>query len=45
VECGSGQRDAALTTLNRLLVFAPDNDRAHAMSQAIRDGRQSCGAK
>jgi predicted CXXCH cytochrome family protein len=45
VECGSGQRAAALATLNRLLVFAPDNDRAHAMNQAIRDGRQSCGAK
>ncbi len=45
VQCGSGQREAALATLDRLLVFAPDNDRAHAMEQVIRDGKQSCGTK
>lgn len=45
VQCGGGQREAALATLNRLLAFAPDNARAHAMEQAIRDGRQSCASK
>ena len=42
VLCGSGQRDAALVTLDRLLRFAPDNDRARKMAVAVRSGRQSC---
>jgi predicted CXXCH cytochrome family protein len=43
VECGTGQREAALATLDRLLYFAPDNERARAMSVAIRSGRRNCG--
>ena len=42
VECGAGERDAAMDTLGRLLVFAPDNSRARAMLEAIRSGRQPC---
>jgi predicted CXXCH cytochrome family protein len=42
VECGAGQRDAALATLDRIRIFAPDNDRARAMQSAILSGRESC---
>jgi predicted CXXCH cytochrome family protein len=45
VECGAGQRSATLATLDRLLTFDPDNDRARAMMGAIRSGKQSCDAK
>ena len=42
VECETGQRGAALATLDRLLLFAPDNERARAMSVEIRSGKRSC---
>ena len=42
VECASGRRDDALKALERILVFAPDNDRARTMLAAIQAGRQSC---
>ena len=45
VECGSGQRTAALATLERILTFSPDNGRAQAMVAEIRSGKQSCGTK
>jgi predicted CXXCH cytochrome family protein len=45
VECGVGERNAAIETLARLLIFAPDNGRGRTMLEAIRSGRQSCGAK
>ena len=45
VECGAGQSGASLATLNRLLTFDPDNERAKAMMGAIRSGKQSCEAK
>jgi predicted CXXCH cytochrome family protein len=45
VECGTGQRGAALATLDRLLLFAPDNERARAMSVEIRSGKRSCGSQ
>jgi predicted CXXCH cytochrome family protein len=45
VECGAGQRTAALATLERLLTFSPDNGRAQAMAADIRSGKQSCGTK
>jgi predicted CXXCH cytochrome family protein len=43
VECGMGQRDAALATLDRLLLFAPDNRRTRSMAAEIRSGNRSCG--
>ena len=45
VECALGQRSAALATLDRLLLFAPDNERARAMSVEIRSGKRSCGGQ
>ncbi|MGB6691549.1 MAG: tetratricopeptide repeat protein, partial [Terracidiphilus sp.] len=45
VQCAAGQREAAVATLNRLLTFAPDNDRAREMLGALRSGQQSCAAK
>jgi predicted CXXCH cytochrome family protein len=45
VQCRTGQRTAALATLERLLAFSPDNGRAQAMAADIRSGKQSCGAK
>jgi len=43
VECGAGHRAAALATLDRLLTFSPDNEKAQAMENRIRSGKQSCG--
>jgi tetratricopeptide (TPR) repeat protein len=45
VQCGSGNRNATLATLDRLLIFAPDNGRARAMAAAIRSGKRSCGTE
>ena len=45
VQCAADQREGAVATLNRLLTFAPDNDRARSMLGAIRSGQQSCAAK
>lgn len=45
VECRSGERGAAIETLNRLREFAPDNTRARAMLDAIRSGHESCAAR
>ena len=45
VECASGDRDSAVATLERLRTFAPDNDRARQMLEAIEAGRQSCNGK
>ena len=42
VQCQSGERVAAEQTLHRILVFAPDNQRAHAMQTAIETGKQPC---
>jgi tetratricopeptide (TPR) repeat protein len=45
-ECRLGQKGDAEATLNRLLSFAPDNQRARAMAAALAGGRQACpGAK
>jgi hypothetical protein len=38
-------RHAASATLDRLLLFAPDNERARAMSVEIRSGKRSCGSQ
>jgi tetratricopeptide (TPR) repeat protein len=45
MECGAGERSAALSSLDRVLVFSPDNDRARTMAAEIRSGKQSCGTK
>jgi predicted CXXCH cytochrome family protein len=45
VQCAAGQREAAVSTLDRLLTFAPDNDRARSMLGAIRSGQQGCAAR
>ena len=45
VECAEGERDAALATLRRILVFAPDDGQASSFEQKIRSGRQSCGRR
>ena len=42
VQCESGERVAAEQTLHRILVFAPDNQRARAMQTAIETGKQHC---
>ncbi len=42
VECGVGQGAAALTTLERLLEFSPDDGTAKALDLAIRSGSQKC---
>jgi len=44
VECGLGERAAALATLDRLLEFAPDNQKAKALALRIRAGGQECSA-
>jgi len=45
VECGTGRRDLAVATLNRLRAFAPDNSQARSMLEAIQSGRQSCASR
>jgi predicted CXXCH cytochrome family protein len=41
-ECGQGERDEALATLERMLVFSPDDGQARSFEAQIRAGRQSC---
>ena len=45
VECGLGYRAAALGTLDRLLEFSPDDQKARALDREIRAGRQKCGTR
>jgi predicted CXXCH cytochrome family protein len=42
LECGSGERSAAVQTLERILQFAPDNRRARVMREEIETRKQSC---
>ncbi len=42
LECGSGQREAAVRTLERVLQFSPDEDRARHMVEEIQTGKQPC---
>ncbi len=44
VECGLGQREAALATLDRVLLFSPDDQRARLLQSAIRSGVKPCAA-
>jgi hypothetical protein len=43
VECGQGNVDAAIEALNRILLFSPDDTKAHAFLLAIKSGAQHCG--
>jgi len=45
IECGAGKPGEALETLDRILEFAPDNDRARSMAKAIRAGSHVCRAR
>lgn len=45
VQCGLGERKAALDTLERVLAFAPDNERAHGLLAAIQGGELHCPAR
>ena len=45
LECAAGQGDAAKATLERLLEFSPDEEKARGMLLAVEAGRQRCGAK
>lgn len=42
LECGSGRRDAAIRTLERVLHFSPDEDRARRMIEEIQTEQQRC---
>lgn len=42
-ECRLGQKEDAVGTLRLLLAYAPDDQRARALSLAIADGAQRCG--
>jgi predicted CXXCH cytochrome family protein len=42
VQCESGDHLAAEQTLHRILIFAPDNQRAHAMQTAIETSKKPC---
>ncbi len=42
VECAVGERGDALATLNRLLEFSPDDQKAKAVAERIRAGSQKC---
>ncbi|MGB6192050.1 MAG: cytochrome c3 family protein [Terracidiphilus sp.] len=45
IECAEGERDAAIHTLDDLLGFSPDDDRARTLKDEILAGKQRCGAK
>ena len=42
VECTQGNAAAAIEALNRVLLFSPDDTRAHAFLLAIKNGTQKC---
>jgi predicted CXXCH cytochrome family protein len=42
MECGQGERDEAVATLERMLVFSPDDGQARSFAAQIRAGRQGC---
>jgi predicted CXXCH cytochrome family protein len=44
-ECSQGDREAALGTLERMLVFSPDDQRAKSLAAQIRTGRRGCGGQ
>jgi tetratricopeptide (TPR) repeat protein len=42
VECGTGKKEAALGTLDRMLEFSPDDVQARELARSIRAGQHSC---
>jgi Flp pilus assembly protein TadD len=44
-QCRLGRKDAAETTLKRLLSFAPDNQSARALQAALANGTANCNSK
>ncbi|MGZ4875878.1 MAG: tetratricopeptide repeat protein [Candidatus Angelobacter sp.] len=45
LQCGLGDRNSAMATLDRLLDFSPDDQKARAMEHGIRSGSQKCGSR
>ncbi len=45
MECAQGERDEALATLERVLVFSPDDGLARSFAAEIRAGRHECGGR
>jgi predicted CXXCH cytochrome family protein len=45
VECVLEEKSVALATLDRLLDFSPDDQKAKDLAQAIRAGTQKCGTR
>ena len=45
MECAEGGADAALQTLDEVLVFSPDDGQAREMAEQIRAGRPRCVGK
>lgn len=45
VECRGGDRESAAKTLDRVLLFSPDNDTAREFSLALQGGTAGCGSR
>jgi predicted CXXCH cytochrome family protein len=45
VQCALGEQAAALATLDRLLEFAPDHQKAKALAREIGSGERKCGVQ
>ena len=45
VECGEGEKTGAMDTLDRLLNYAPDDEKAREFESEIREERRNCGTK
>jgi predicted CXXCH cytochrome family protein len=45
VACAEGKKAESLDTLDRLLTFSPDNEKARSLAMSIRSGSQACGRK
>jgi tetratricopeptide (TPR) repeat protein len=45
VQCALGEQAAALATLDRLLEFAPDHQKAKALAREIGSGARKCGVQ
>jgi len=43
MECAQGEGEAALETLERMLVYSPDDQQARSFVAQIRTGKQGCG--
>jgi predicted CXXCH cytochrome family protein len=45
VDCGEGERDAALAVLDRIVLFQPDDERARMFQTKIRANNSACKPK